>query len=843
MTPIRKAIVLTPELRAQWHNSKNENFDITSLKGNDKPWWICEKGHEWKTTVCIRINGSSCSICANKKVLTGFNDLITTHPKLAAQWHPTKNENLNPKQVIAGTHKKVWWLGECGHSWNTSVNNRTFNNSKCPYCFGNKILAGFNDLTTTHPKLAAQWHLTKNENFDITLLKGNDKPWWICNLGHEWRTTVNHRKDGSQCPYCGNQKVLTGFNDLLTINSDLAAQWHLTKNGQLKPEEVMSYSAKKVWWICEKGHEWETTVAQRSAGHGCAVCSGNKVLFGFNDLETLNPTLAAEWHPAKNEQLRSSQVTLVSGKKIWWVCSKGHEWKTTVASRSTGKYGCPYCAGQKAINGVNDLATINPKLASEWHPTKNGRLKPEEIMSNSGKKVWWICEKGHEWKTAIISRNKGGGCVICGNKKILIGFNDLGSLSPDISAQWHPTKNGKLLPSNVSIGSGKKVWWICEKGHEWRAAVGGRVSGRTNCPTCTNKKILVGFNDLATLYPTVAAQWHPTKNKDLSPRQIVAGSEFKAWWLCDKNHKWQAYIYHRTNGTNCPICSRRGSKSEVKIYEYISSLNLGLVKTNTRKIIPPMELDIYIPEKKLAIEYNGLYWHSERFGTNKLYHYSKWLKCKEKGIQLIQIWEDDWNRNPELIKIMLRHKLGLSIQKKIFGRKTTVVVLNTRDVQLFLEENHIQRFANGSYYLGLEEKTTGKIVAALVLKKEGGSEGKILNIIRYATNANVIGGFTKLLSYAEKTYMPNKFVTFSDNCVSDGGLYENNGFVADKELPPDYMYVRGSERKHKFGYRLKNFKNNPELLWRENLTERQLAKLNGLERIWDAGKTRWIKEL
>lgn len=116
--------------------------------------------------------------------------------------------------------------------------------------------------------------------------------------------------------------------------------------------------------------------------------------------------------------------------------------------------------------------------------------------------------------------------------------------------------------------------------------------------------------------------------------------------------------------------------------------------------------------------------------------------------------------------------------------------------------------------------------------------------IRYATAARVPGGgFTKLLAHAENVYAPSHFITFADHTISDGGLYENNGFIVDKELPPDYMYVVNKERKHKFGYRLKRFQNDPNLLWEEGLTERELAALNSLPRIWDAGKTRYIKPI
>jgi hypothetical protein len=356
--------------------------------------------------------------------------------------------------------------------------------------------------------------------------------------------------------------------------------------------------------------------------------------------------------------------------------------------------------------------------------------------------------------------------------------------------------------------------------------------------------VLKDFNDLASRFPHLVSEWDYTKNLK-TPSDYTYGSGYMAWWKCVKKHEWQTTISHRTGkGTNgCPecACGLNVSKAEKIIGEYVAALLAEEeILTNNRKVIKGFEMDIYIPGKKIAIEYNGIYWHSEARGKGQTYHYDKWLACKDKGIQLIQIWEDEWNRNPEQIKRMLAHKLGISNERKVFARKTTVVELDKAQAEPFLSENHVQGYASGSYYLGLKDKTTDELVSVLVLKKEGGSEGKVLNIIRYATSANVVGGFTKLLSYATKTYQPDSYLTFSDHCVSDGGLYANHGFIADKELPSDYMYVVGNVRKHKFGYRLKRFKDDPALLWEEGLTERKLADLNGLKRIWDAGKTRWV---
>ena len=197
------------------------------------------------------------------------------------------------------------------------------------------------------------------------------------------------------------------------LKSNLFAEWHPTKNGSLTPNMVTAGSAKKVWWLCPKGHEWESTVAFRSRGSGCPYCSGKKVLSGENDLATLNPSLASEWHPTKNGSLTPNMVTAGSSKKVWWLCSKGHEWETKVSTRNRG-HGCPYCSSwHKTTVTEESLAKLNPSLAIEWHPTKNGSLTPNMVTVGSSKKVWWLCSKGHEWEALVNSRNHGSGCPVC----------------------------------------------------------------------------------------------------------------------------------------------------------------------------------------------------------------------------------------------------------------------------------------------------------------------------------------------------------------------------------------------------------------------------------------------
>jgi len=241
-------------------------------------------------------------------------------------------------------------------------------------------------------QLMAEWDWEKNSQFGynpthITIGSGK-KVWWKCDKGHEWECTPNARttKNGTGCPYCSNHRVISGYNDLSTSRPDLTKEWHPSKNTDISPTQVSSGSTKKVWWLCLKGHEYQATISNRNTGYGCPYCSGRYAIKGETDLLTVNPTLAKEWNYEKNNGLTPIDVLPSSDKKVWWICSKGHEWQTTIASRSSGT-GCPYCSGRCAIEGVNDLKTVNPNLAKEWHYDKNGNLRPENTLPNSGKKI------------------------------------------------------------------------------------------------------------------------------------------------------------------------------------------------------------------------------------------------------------------------------------------------------------------------------------------------------------------------------------------------------------------------------------------------------------------------
>jgi very-short-patch-repair endonuclease len=761
---------------------------------------------------------------------------ISQVPTLINEWNFERN-TLNPSTTTSGSGKKAWWKCSKNHEWESTICDRTLKNNGCPYCSGRLPIQGTNDLITTHPDIATQWHSLNNKLLPSEVSAGSSKKvWWQDSYGHEWQATVNSRTSNNLgCPICSNRKLLIGFNDLATMHPLLAAEWHPTKNA-ISSSDILTGSNTKVWWQDSHGHEWQALVSSRIVGNGCPVCVGQKVQQGFNDLATTTPSLLEEWHWDKNNAIAPVDITKSSTKEVWWICVKKHEWKASPKERVQGGK-CPACEPKKNKEYLKE----NPELLSFVNEEKI-TADLDTLTVGSSLKIWWKCNKGHEWEASIANFAKSKKCIYCSNKKILSGFNDLTTLRPELMLEWSYSKN-TINPENIGIGSTIKVWWQCERGHEWESRVYPRSFKSAGCPYCSNYKAFSGFNDLATKLPELAKQWHPTKNADLTPNMVTVGSAKQVWWQCEKGHEWKIGVTNRTrnNASGCPQCASGNSSSKAEILIANSLSSLIQIETNYRNIPGVSEVDIYVPSKKVAIEYNGLYWHSEVKGKDRNYHYNKWLACQKEGIQLIQIWEDDWNRNSEGILNSLKHKLNLGEQEKVMARKTDIAVLDKHNARKFLNANHIQGYANGTYYLGLKDRLTQEIIAVLVLKKEAGSNGKELNIIRYATSKQVTGGFTKLLKFAEKSYEPEKFITFSDHCISNGKLYENNGFIADKELAPDYMYMVNGERKHKFGYRLKRFKNDETLEYKEGMTEKELAELNKLHRIWDAGKTRWIK--
>lgn len=343
-------------------------------------------------------------------------------------------------------------------------------------------------LIKTHFHLVNEWHPTKNSPLTPDKVKASMsvKVWWQCKNNHVWKAQINSRVNGTNCPKCAGN-LPTEENNLALLYPVLAREWHPTLNGSLTPKDFLPYSTKKVWWLCKKGHQFKVRVYSRTAGGtGCSICSGKKITES-NSLASLYPDIAKYWHPTKNDHLSAKELSYNSKKKVWWLCDEKHLYLMEIRSKVAGAK-CPYCSGRLASE-KNNLLINHPKIAREWHNEKNGTLTPDKVTSSSKKHIWWQCgiKKEHVWTATVYNRTKHNtGCPYCKNKRVSKEYN-LFVHNPRLAEQWHPTKNGTLLPEMVLPNSHKSAWWLCSCGHEWLAIIKNRNRGR-NCPRCAVKK-------------------------------------------------------------------------------------------------------------------------------------------------------------------------------------------------------------------------------------------------------------------------------------------------------------------------------------------------------------------
>ena len=240
-------------------------------------------------------------------------------------------------------------------------------------------------------------------------------------------------------------------------------------------------------------------------------------------LAETHPELAAEWHPTKNGELTPADVTAGSNKKIWWFlpytdpATGKHfdfEWKSIINHRTRQNHGCPYLSGKAVFVGFNDLATVRPDIAAQWHPTKNADLQPTDVSTGSTRRVWWLMpytdpgtgkQFNFEWESSVQNRVRSE-CPQLAGRAVHVGFNDLGTTHPIIAQEWHPTKNGKLKPTDVTAGSKKVVWWYLpyDDAHtgkhfdfEWEARISSRAHQNAGCPFLSGKANFPGFTKFA----------------------------------------------------------------------------------------------------------------------------------------------------------------------------------------------------------------------------------------------------------------------------------------------------------------------------------------------------------
>jgi hypothetical protein len=338
------------------------DFELSDVNPGDirygsglRLWWRCEKGpdHSWEQRVCNRTRGSGCPFCSGVRVSI-TNCLATRFPEVAAQWHPTRNGELTPREVVGGATHVAWWSCPAGpdHEWEAPVSKRTLDASGCPFCAGFRVSLT-NSLAARYPELALEWHRVRNRALKPwQVVAGSTRVvWWKCPEGsdHVWQASLHDRTAcGNGCPFCAGVDS-SRTNSVAALAPALVDEWDHERNHGVEPHDVVAASKRRVWWRCPEAsdHRWEASVASRaSRGAGCPFCA-NRALAKSNSLAKVSPKIAALWHPTRNLPLAPADIVAGGRDAYWWRCPDHphHVWRATIGKRLLAVHRCPFCAG------------------------------------------------------------------------------------------------------------------------------------------------------------------------------------------------------------------------------------------------------------------------------------------------------------------------------------------------------------------------------------------------------------------------------------------------------------------------------------------------------------------
>ena len=631
--------------------------DLTN-KSNISIYWICKKcGGSWAAPVARRILGSKCPYCSNRKVLTGYNDFSTKFPNLLNEWNYEKNININPSEIVYGSHTKVWWkCSKCGHEWQTAIASRTTATHKtnCPECGKNKgtivhatPIIGKNDLESQCPEVLCEWDYEKNGDLKPSQFLKNSayKIWWKCiYCGKHYQRGINSKvKSKPGCPDCAKTRAgeirslpIVGKNDLKTLYPELILEWDYDKNDN-PPESYLANSNKKVFWKCKYGHVWEASISNRVKGRKCPECNKEyhvsfpeKAIFFYikeyfsdakenfliensngKELDIYIPSLKIGieydglfWHKNKKRDLEKDKICYDNSIKLIRVREDGLPVLSStsiifsVTSKKDNIASLEKCIVNilkylKCSNVVvdiqrdndkilelmnlsrkkNSLLDLMPEIVNMWDFEKNGDLTPDKFSKGSEKYIWVICTncgKSYRSKVYNIYKKKTTRCIKCSKLELIKGVNDFKTVYPELAKEYDYKKNGVKF-EDINLGEKRnKFWWKCSKcGYEWKTSIESRIHAKY-CPMCAaaigiktriiNKIKKEG--SLATNYPELAKEWHPTKNVDIIPEEMTCKNKREVWWKCSKcGYEWKSTISLRTRGYGkCKKCKKRGEK-------------------------------------------------------------------------------------------------------------------------------------------------------------------------------------------------------------------------------------------------------------------------------------------
>jgi very-short-patch-repair endonuclease len=419
--------------------------------------------------------------------------LLSSFPDLVKEWHPTKNGDLTPDNITHGSHIKVWWLCSNGHSYQQQINNKSILKYSCPECSGRRA-SETNNLSTQYPEVVKEWHPTLNNEFKATeVTYGSEKKaWWLCPKGHSYKATINNRTlRQSGCPHCSNQssepeiRILT---ELKYLFDNVVSRYKV--NGI----EIDIYLPQYKLGIEYDGEHWHKEKEQQDLEKNKILVTQNINLVRVRE-KPLNPLSKGDVMVDKNVSLLKSDLNKILKKVSAFVDIEVNQQIDSYITQSSfvnDELFKEYRSYFPSPFPEHSLLKTHSEISNEWDYEKNYPLRPENFSYGVKNKIWWLCQSGHSFQATINHRTgkkQQTGCPQCSGR-VASNENNLLKIFPVISKEWHPTKNGELTPEQVTSKSGKKVWWVCPKGHNYDATVHNRTGNNSGCPYCAGQKTL-----------------------------------------------------------------------------------------------------------------------------------------------------------------------------------------------------------------------------------------------------------------------------------------------------------------------------------------------------------------
>lgn len=497
-----------------------------------------------------------------KTIISRKGSLADNAPYLVEEWDKDKNGDLTPFDLPAGSRKEVFWVcPKCGNSYIAQIGMR-FRGSACPKCAPqrrqNTILQHSGSLEATNPELLAEWDYSKNTCSPSEITKGsNKKIWWKCSEGHSWQTTPSTRIKGHGCPYCSGRYVLPE-NSLFSKRPELAAEWHPTKNGEITPEMIAPYSMKKVWWKCERGHEWQASVSNRSQGRGCAQCSAG--------LKSSFPEQAILFYLSKVFNVESRNH--IAG---WEVDLFLPDYNIGIEYDGIAYHSKDHLV-EREIRKTNDLIEAGVDLIRVKESYEREEIVDSVVyflvdpsyrrLVKAIRMLFTILEQKTGFEIRLPLEIEQDRIEIMAQYTAIERRNNFSEKYHELVSLWNYDKNKGMKPENFQAMSNRKIWWKCNVCNgEWEESIINVAKGN-RCPYCSGHRVLKGFNDLQTLYPDIASLWDYEKNGGLYPSDFSTGSGKYVWWKCPQGHSWKDSISNRCTVKHCTYCNETHHKGK-----------------------------------------------------------------------------------------------------------------------------------------------------------------------------------------------------------------------------------------------------------------------------------------